>query len=599
MFATIAAAVVCNAAALLAQVAAATGGAHWRAVAEISATGSLASSGFRGAAQLHDDVRDGRYATRFTLPVVGTTVEVYDGRKRWVRDISGGVHAYDSWYPRVRAITQAYLTRRAYLNPHSNATMACAGFAGSGSSRRELLRIEPRGGIAATLAIDPRTHLLDSISVRTPITIDVTTFGDYRQTGALVLPYAISVGSAFEPENADRISVTHYDVGRAVNPTDFAKPAPLRNARMAGNARATTVPIALEGRQLLVWASIDGRAPMPFILDTGGHAILDAVAARMLGVHAYGSGVSGGAGSGTIALRYARVRSMRIGDAELLDQPMLVIPYSYDFYERGRRVPLAGILGLEWFERYAVRIDYVGKRLTLAPLSIFSYHGKATHVPIRFQEDMPLAQASADRNAGDFGVDTGNAGLLILYGDFLRRTGLSARYAPGVTVHGQGTGGSNSGTIQTLTSFSIGGRAIPNISADFTQMKSGSFASWTEAGDLGLSVLSHFTPTFDYADETLYLEPLAHPLSILRNRSGLTFTKKEAKAIEVVAVRPNSAASAAGIAAGDRIVAVNGKDATEFSSADFLELVTAPAGTPLRLTVARGSSSRDVTLVLR
>jgi len=170
---------------------------------------------------------------------------------------------------------------------------------------------------------------------------------------------------------------------------------------------------------------------------------------------------------------------------------------------------------------------------------------------------------------------------------------------PPVTVHGQGTGGSNSGTIQTLTSFSIGGRAIPNISADFTQMKSGSFASWTEAGDLGLSVLSHFTPTFDYADETLYLEPLAHPLSILRNRSGLTFTKKEAKAIEVVAVRPNSAASAAGIAAGDRIVAVNGKDATEFSSADFLELVTAPAGTPLRLTVARGSSSRDVTLVLR
>ena len=203
---------------------------------------------------------------------------------------------------------------------------------------------------------------------------------------------------------------------------------------------------------------------MPFILDTGGHAILDTVAARMLGVHATGSGVSGGAGAGTIALQYARVRSIRIGNAELLDQPMLVIPYSYDFYERGRRVPLAGILGLEWFERYAARIDYIGKRLTLTPLRNFRMSAAATRVPIRFQEDMPLAPAAADGHAGSFGVDTGNAGMLVLYGDFLRRTGLLAKYAGGYTVRGQGTGGANTGRIETLARFSIGGTraAQPN-----------------------------------------------------------------------------------------------------------------------------------------
>jgi hypothetical protein len=598
MFAIIAAVAACNAAALLAQVAAATGGAaQWKSIGEISARGTLASSGFSGTAELHDDVRAGRYASTSVLPVKGTTVEVYDGNAVWARDISGGVHAYDSWYPRARAISQAYLTRRDYLDPHTYGVITCDGFAANGA--QQLLRVEPRGGIAAVLAIDTQTHLLDSISILTPITTDVTTFGDYRQTGALMLPYSISLGSAFEPENADRIAVTHYDVSPIVHGADFAKPASLPNARMTGNAGSTSVPIALEGRQLLVWASINGRAPMPFILDTGGHAILDSVAAKMLGVESFGSGVSGGAGSGTIALRYARVSSVRIGDAELLDQPMLVIPYSYDFYERGRRIPLAGILGLEWFERYAVRIDYVGKRLTLTPLSKFSYRGNATRVPMHFQEDMPLARASADGHDGDFGIDTGNAGLLILYGDFLRRTGLLAKYAPGQTVRGQGTGGANSGTIQTLADFSIGEHAIPNISADFTQMKTGSFASWTEAGDLGLTVLSHFTPTFDYANETMYLEPLAHPLVIPRNRSGLSFAKNEPKAIVVVAVRPNSAASAAGINSGDRIVAVNGKDAENFSGADFVDLVTAPAGTRLTLTVKRGSSTRDVTLVLR
>ena len=229
---------------------------------------------------------------------------------------------------------------------------------------------------------------------------------------------------------------------------------------------------------------------MPFVLDSGGHAILDGVAAKALGLRGTGGGVSGGAGAGTIALQYTRVASVRIGNAELLDQPFLIIPYPYAFYERGRKVPLAGILGLEWFERYATRIDYAGKRLTLTPLASFRYRGRGAPVPIRFQEDMPLARGTADGSAGDFGVDTGNAGLLILYVDFLQRTGLLAKYGQGYAVRGAGTGGSNSGELQTLAGFEIGGHDIPKLPADFTQMKTGAFSSWTEAGDLGLSVLS-------------------------------------------------------------------------------------------------------------
>jgi hypothetical protein len=371
------------------------------------------------------------------------------------------------------------------------------------------------------------------------------------------------------------------------------------DARMLAGTSATTVPIALEGDQLFVWASIDGRAPMPFILDSGGHAILDGAAAKTLGLRGTGGGVSGGAGAGTIALEYTRVASVRIGDAELLDQPFLVIPYPYSFYERGRKVPLAGILGLEWFERYATRIDYARKRLTLTPLTSFAYRGRGAAVPIRFQEDMPLAHAAADGSVGDFGVDTGNAGILILYGDFLRRTELLAKYGQGYTVHGGGTGGSNTGRLETLARFDIGGHEIPKLLADFTQMKTGAFSSWTEAGDLGLSVLSRFTPTFDYANQTLYLEPLAHPLIIPRNRSGIGFTKNGPDAIDVVAVRPNSAASALGIVAGDQILAVNDTGARDLSAADFVAIVTGRAGTVLRLTVRHGTTTRELELVLR
>jgi hypothetical protein len=592
-------ALACNAIALFAQLAAATGGASWKSVGEVQASGRLTGSGLHGTAQLRDDLRGGRYARQFSLPVKGTSVEVYDGRTVWARDISGGIHPYDAWYPRARMVTEAYLTRRAYLHPNSGAGLTCAGFATNGTSRVALVRVEPRGGIAATLSIDTQSHLIDAIGIRAPITADVTSFADYRQVGRLVLPFSISYASAFEPENADRIEVTRYTVMRHVNAADFQKPQVRQNAHMFGRATSTTVPIFIEGRQLLIWASIDRHAPLPFILDTGGHAILDTVAARMLGLRGTGGGVSGGAGSGTIALQYTRVASVRIGDAELLDQHFLIIDYPYDFYERGRRAPLAGILGLEWLERYAARIDYGERTLTLTPLTSFSYHGRARGVPIRFQEDMPLARAAADGHAGTFGVDTGNAGTLILYGDFLRRTGLLTKYGNGYVAHGEGTGGANTGRVETLSTFAIGGQQIPKLAAYFTQMTTGSFSSWTEAGDLGTSVLSRFTPTFDYANQMLYLGRAAHPLVIAPNRSGLGFTKSQRNAIDVVGVRPNSAASALGVVAGDRILTANGKNAADLSSADFLDLVTAAPGTVLLLTIAHGTTTRNVRLTLR
>jgi hypothetical protein len=589
----------CNAAALFAQVAVATGGAAWNRVGEITASGRLVSSGLRGTAEQRDDIRDGRYARWSMLPVKGGEAEVYDGQSLWARDISGGVHPYDSWYPRARAVTEAFLTRRGYHDMPSGAVTRCVGFTGSGADRAEMVRVAPRGGIPAVVAIDTRSHLIDSVSIRTPITTDVTTYDDYRQVGGIVLPFSISTASLFEPANGDRVEVTRYTLSPRVRAADFVRPRTEGNTRMLRGASVTSVPIALEGNQLFVWASINGRAPMPFILDSGGHAILDGVAAKTLGLRGTGGGVSGGAGAGTIALQYTRVASVRIGDAELLDQPFLVISYPYSFYERGRRVPLAGILGLEWFERYATRIDYARKRLTLTPLASFAYRGRGTAVPIRFQEDMPLAPAAADGNAGDFGVDTGNAGILILYGDFLRRTGLLAKYGQGYTVHGGGTGGSNTGQLDTLARFGIEGHEIPKLLADFTQMKTGAFSSWTEAGDLGLSVLSRFTPTFDYANQTLYLEPLAHPPVIPRNRTGIGFTKNGPDAIEVVAVRPNSAAAALGIVAGDQILAANGSAARDLSAADFVAIVTRRAGTVLRLTVRHGTETRELELVLR
>jgi hypothetical protein len=579
----------------------AIGGAAWNGISGISAYGRATVSGLRGTARFDDDLTAGRYARRFRIAVMGSSASVYDGSKLWVQDISGGVRPQDSPYARRQSITAAYLARRGYLDPRAGATLTCLGIRVDGSRPETIIRVQPRGGSSADLAVDARTYLLSSISQRTPLELSVTAFADYRAVDGVVLPFSISSGTKADPTDDYGFLVTRYELRRTAGKGDFSKPVARNDARMPGGATSTTVPMMLEGRQLMIWASIDGKAVMPFILDTGGHAILTTLAAKSLGLLGSGAGESGGSGAGTISTAYTRVKSVRIGQAELLDQPFLIIPYPYSFYERGKRTPLAGIIGLELFERYAVRLDYGDRTVTFTPLSAFRYRGDGTAVPFTFETDpdAPMVVAAADGYPGLFGVDTGNAGSLILFGDFLKRTELGARYSGGTLTIGHGTGGSNMGHLETLRRFTIADHNIRDIATDFTQMKSGAFAAWTQAGNMGLTILSRFIPTFDYARQTIYLDPEHRPTPIPKNRSGISFEKNEPGAFDVLIVKPNSSAAAAGIVAGDRIVEVNGKSAADYSAADLVAIVTQSRGTQVRLRILHAGSAKDATITLR
>jgi hypothetical protein len=578
----------------------AIGGAHLTGITEIAAYGRATVSSLGGTARFDDDLVRGRYARRFQIAVMGYTAEVYDGTTTWAQDISGGVHPYDSPYAREQSVTNAYLTRRGYFDGQSPALRTCIGKRVANGRSEVIIRVQPTGGSPAELAIDAQTHLLSSVTQRAPLERSVVTYGDYRDVGGVVLPFSITSGTARDPAGDFAVIVTRYQLRRDVRRADFSKLVTRQTVRMLDGAVSTTVPMMLEGRQLMVWASINGRPELPFILDTGGHAILTALAAKSLGLMPAGAGTSGGSGAGTISTAYTRVRSVRIGDAELVDQPFLVIPYPYSFYERGTRTPLAGILGLEFFERFAVRLDYGDRTVTLTAFSaLHDPHGTAVPIAFESDPDLPMVDAAADRYPGLFGVDTGNASDLILFGRFLERTGLDARYASGTPVIGHGTGGTNTGHLATLQTFTIGGHVLHGVNADFTNMSAGSFSAWTQAGNLGFTILSRFIPTFDYARQILYLAPQRRATAIPPNRSGLAFEKNDPGAFAVVAVKARSPAAAAGIAAGDRIVAVDGTSAAELSRADFVGIVTQAPGTLVRLRILHAGTTKEVTLALQ
>jgi carboxyl-terminal processing protease len=70
-------------------------------------------------------------------------------------------------------------------------------------------------------------------------------------------------------------------------------------------------------------------------------------------------------------------------------------------------------------------------------------------------------------------------------------------------------------------------------------------------------------------------------VSILQHRDG----------VYIQSVIPSTPADKAGLRYGDRIVQVNGKDATEWTSAEVSKNVRGPGGTPVKVKIERASSS--------
>lgn len=589
-----------SAAALFRDVRAHTGGDRWDTVRELVGEGVVESSGLKGRTRIAIDTMRGATSTDDDQGIVHTRL-VSSPDATWKVDLTHGVHRLDAPDARAAARTAAYLARNGYFHPSTDpASFECLTDARQDGVLMRRVRISPRGGRPVIVWIDPAAHVVVRTQQQAPMYVETTGYGAYRPSGGLLLPHEITESFAGAEDTVVR-SITTYRVSATLAASDFARPPDPSNQRITGGSASTEVPLQSTNGVAVVEAYVDGHGPLPFVLDTGGHAILTADAAKQLGLTARGGGVSGGAGEGTMAQQYAQVHSLRIGGAKITDFPMFVIPYGKDFTDRGAgQPPLAGILGLEIFERFAVTMDYRRHTLRLQDFRSFAPPAGEVSVPLYFQDDMPLAYAQADGARGLFGVDTGNSGRIFLFGDFLKHHGFFARYANGA----EGQSGSSGGIVRSSTyrlhEFTFGGLTMHEFVTGFVVQQKGSFSSRTEAGNFGYDVLSQFTLTTDYRRGRMYLhrEPGA-PLPQFTRTGFIGGSRDPQNRLVVGALLPNSPATDAGLARGDVILTIDGVPTEKLTPAELVDLSRRPAGTPMRLTVRRGDTDREVTLIRR
>ncbi|WP_426701896.1 aspartyl protease family protein [Rhodanobacter sp. Col0626] len=590
---------------LLRELRQAHGGNHWNDIGALLADGQQTSDGLSGAMHAAIDLRNGHFVVRARNPVYPSG-DGLDAQGRWHQDMSGLIHPYDSAEARAMAVTESWVQRFGVLTAPASASYRTLPDVTENGHRFARLEASLQGGRTATLWIDKATHRLDRAVWPGSFLIMTQRYTDYRPVQGLQLPFRISNSAATATGTSDGDSIDvidRYQPLAALPANALARPDPtVRDVSMQGDAKRTTVPMHFQGNVLLVDVRIDGHGPLPFILDTGGHSILTDDAAKKLGLASQGKGVSTGSGPGSMSTAYTRVTHLTMGGADIRDQTFLVMPYGYPFSERGGKEPIAGILGLEIFERFAVTFDYDHQQLILQPFD----HGtppaeaKGNTLPLRFTYDMPSIDASVDGKHGVFGVDTGNSGYLLLFPQWVEREGLLAHYATGYPQPTGGVGGAFTSHIAHVRSMQLGDAAMGTPLAQLTRADAGATGNPTEAGNIGQDVLSRFNVHFDYRRQSMTLLP-RHRLSPRRfAAAGLRAAKVDAShgdRFKVSWVVPDGPAAKAGLRKGDEITAVNGKHVQTMGSDDFRQAANGQAeGASLMLTLADG---RHLHVVLR
>lgn len=574
----------------------AAGARAWRAATLVRIDGRRTEAGLTGDAVEFVDPHDGRSDRRSRWPMSAERV-VADGATVWRQDRSGGVHRLDGAFAAKRSATDAWLARAGWL-------AADGGSAWFGPFTPVTVDDEPawavvaipRGGQPVTLTFAASTLDLVRSERVMPTSVERTRYEDQQVVDGVRLPFTITTTDVDGDGNDSVLHVDRYELHATADATAFGRPAAPPDWTLRGPS--TTVPLDLRNGVLTIAATVNGRGPFRFILDTGGHAIVSPALAAQLGLDVVGAGRTGGAGESTTAERYTRVATLAIGGLVLTDQHFYVIDLGYPTWERGAGPPIGGLIGVELIERLATRIDYVHRTVTFTPFASHRFPRDAVVAPLRFDDDIPLVDAALDGRPGVFALDTGNASSIVVQRLWAERTGLAASLKAGIETASYGAGGTSRNWVGRASSFDVGGHRIDRPLVRYAEDRRGAFASRTEAGNIGTQVLAHFVVDLDYARGSIGWRAVPGYEAPPFNRGGLRALKDRPDAFVVIVVAADTPAARAGLKVDDRIVAIDGVAARELSGADFAERFAQPSGTHVRLDVVRDGAPITTDVVL-
>ena len=516
--------------------------------------------GLPGTGRSWEEIGGVRFAeTTSNPPLVAS--DGYDGSVVWNGDGSGLVWVEGGQAGRSQEIDQAFVASYALWGPNrGGAAVTWGGARTTGGRAFDALVVAPPGSAAPVeLWFDRTTHLPERAVLTIGPDSYTTTYSNYEPVQGLMVPHAVH--SEDTNGNSTDTTVTRAIVDPPDGEARLVKPVSnVHDYSIAGGARGTSVPFDLVEDHVYLSVMLNGKGPYRFVFDTGGLNLIDQEVAKEIGSAGAGSIQGGGVGSTTEAVSFAKVSSLRVGDATLLDQLFFVAPIRRGFgTTAGQRVD--GLIGFEVLARFVTTFDYGASRVVLRLPGAEPPAG-AEVLPFVLNGRQPQFACTIDGIAAQCTLDTGARDSITLGSPFIAaHPNVVPAMLTAVGVNGFGFGGPAFGKLGRLESLRIGAFTMPGVITDFTVQQKGAFAQPFVAGNVGGGVWKRFALTLDYAKQTLAL--VANEAFGDRDayeRAGLFLINQGGEYV-VIDARPGTPAAKAGIVKGDALVTIDGKPA--------------------------------------
>lgn len=297
---------------------------------------------------------------------------------------------------------------------------------------------------------------------------------------------------------------------------------------------------------------IDGRKTW-WLVDTGSsHNLVSPQLAKTLGLPAAASSeVSTIAGKQLTG--YYRLPMMQIGVVDLENQSAAAVDLGLVSASDG--LVIDGVLGMPALNRLIVSLDF-GRHTAIFSQYVPNYQQPHSVIPFRLLGGVPVASLNiVDGRAGEFILDTGNAGGLVMFPSYARR---DYRQKSLAFIEIEDLGGRVPTGLALLPTLNIGTWHTRQVPVSLP-MRTHGFQHLD--GSVGNAIFTGQTLTFDFPSQHLLLSASSDSDS-LPGQFGFLLAANNV--IEVVL--PNSPAARMGLQVGDSILVVNGQNTRDASS---------------------------------
>ena len=584
---------------VLARTKAAAGGAAWDKIHTMRIRWEAEEGGLKGTVDETDDLVAVRYADAWDFGLRSGAFG-FNGKIVWSQDSSGLSQVQEGSDAREGATNEAYRRSLAYWFPERwRAKLEYKGEEQDEGLRFFVLKVIPERGRPFELWFDSKTYLLARIVEMTAIGPLRVFLSDYRESDNLRVAFHVRVQLPTGSENVYRAQKIEFNSRVADSRFNIPGPPP-PDFRLRRNASLVTLPMELINNHIYVSGWLNGQGPFRFVVDTGwGTTSITPEVANRLRLVVQGTQKTMGAGEGTAENRFTKVASIRFGDAQLRNQSLLVTS-AFDGRTRDAVGNFAGLIGYELFKRFVVKLDFERRTLTLFLPSRFLPRGRGTIIPFKLSNTIPLVSGEVDGFKGEFIVDSGFPGSVILYQSFIAKNDLLTKFRPKFeAITGWGIGGPVRNAVTRARIFRLGKETIPDLVVPLSLLKKGTLANPYLDGAIGSELLRRFTVTFDYSRREIHLERNTnYDEPEIFDRSGMYLNKRPGW-FEVVDVVKGGPADEAGVRAGDRIISMDGKKASALTMPEVRSKLRGPVTTRISLVLERGNSRHRVVIVLK